>query len=104
MSIRYRFYLLVLSIFLLNACQNDDEVVPMDDDTVMNTEIIVDHQPDLFQGSFSGIIFDENLIPLSEVNIQISNQFVITDANGYFEFNGTLDANGTVLKHPKSII
>lgn len=83
------------------SCDNDPILVeqdPMDEMDDPINEIVISHTPDLYVGSISGKVVNENLEPLAEVNINVRGEEISTDENGYFNLRDIqLDAQGTLI-------
>lgn len=109
-SIFFLFLVALITSSLFISCEKDlvpieDEPIedPMDDpmDDPMedpDIEIVISHNADLYTGSISGIVLNENEEPLADVTITVRDEAIITDENGYFNLKDIqLDATGTVL-------
>ncbi len=89
--------LLIITTF--SSCEKNEMT---DDPDTTPTDIVITHNPDLYTGSISGQVLNENLEPLEGVKINVRGEEITTDVNGYFNFQEIqLDAQGTIVTASK---
>ena len=93
------FLLLLLSLILLQfSCSRDPVVTPP---TIV--DIIIDPPTELINSTISGAIFDENGLPLADVEIKLSEVTTTTNEGGAFLFeNVPVYADGTKITASKA--
>ncbi|WP_298494519.1 hypothetical protein [uncultured Algibacter sp.] len=88
---KYIFYYLVVFLFTLQSCDNDDDVNTQTKEPISETEKDIIFQTenfgDLKNSDFLGIISDEEGNAISDVQIAIGNSVAVTDINGVFIIN-----------------
>lgn len=93
LDLPWTFLFLFVAIALIVSC-SDNESPSVD----IPQEIVISHQQDLYVGSISGVVVDENSDPLQGVTVSIGTNDISSDENGYFSLQSIeLDAQGTVV-------
>ena len=85
----------ILVLMILGSCRED---ITGDGMSTTNFEDPVI----LIQTSIKGRIVDEGQLPIQDVLVDIDGQSVFTDENGFFEFEGNFNKNGTYITATKN--
>lgn len=91
-------FIILCVIFSISSCEDNSLEELIDPNENIENEIDIQHDAELFRGNISGKILDENLDALAGAIVNIGEEEMMSDENGFFSARDIqLDALGTVI-------